>query len=309
MRHFIESIPTERRAYIAIVLAVLCWTGNIILARATVGEIPPFALAFWRWTLAFLILLVLNFSGLIRYRHAIIKHWHQIALLAMFSVVAYTAIFYLSAQTTTSVNITLVVATGPIISGVLAHWMLDEKLNASRIIGILISLVGVMIILSKGDLNNFINLHFTSGDLYMLLAVMSWAIYGILVRKWTIHLPKVLLLTVLAFFGLLGLGPLCYWESIHATTYVFKPHHAYIFLYLATLPTIIAYWLWMFSVKNLKQTVVSQFAYLQIVFTALLAYIFLGERLSLFHLVGGLLIVAGLYFAHITATNTLTHSN
>jgi drug/metabolite transporter (DMT)-like permease len=142
-----------------------------------------------------------------------------------------------------------------------------------------------------------------------LLAVLSWAIYAIYLRKWNIHLPPIVLLTILTFLGSIGLFPLYYWESAHHFVYVFEYKHLYVFLYLAIFPSIIAYLLWMYTIKHLKQTVVAQFAYLQIIFTSTLAYVFLDEHMSLFHVTGGVLIVAGLYFSHQTATNALNHSS
>ncbi|MBS3803792.1 MAG: DMT family transporter [Oleiphilaceae bacterium] len=282
-------------AYAGLVLTPLFWAGNAVLARGVVDTVPPVSLSFWRWCLALAILLPFGLPGVRRQWSTIWRHKGSMLALAAFSVGAFNTLLYLSAVTTTALNITLVNATNPIMVALLALLILGDRVRPLQVAGIGIALVGMLIVVTRGSLQSLTAMAFQPGDLLMVVAVFSWGLFSVLLRRQAVPLAPVTFLTVQVALGVLVILPfylidLLFFSGGFEMTTNLVPA----FLYVAIFPGILAYAFWNNGVRQLGPPKAAVFMYLTPVYGALLAGFFLGERLSLFHLVGGVLILVGL---------------
>lgn len=282
-------------AYIGLTLTPLFWAGNAVVARSVVETIPPLSLSFWRWVLALIILLPLGLPKVRQQWPVVVAHWRSMLALAAFSVGAFNTLLYLSAQTTTALNITLVNSTIPVMVALLAWLILGDRVRPLQVMGIGLAIVGVLVVVGRGEWQTFTQLAFQPGDLIMVAAVFCWGLFSVLLRRQAVPLPPIAFLTVQVALGVLVILPFYLvdltWFSggFELTPTVVPP-----LLYVAVFPGILAYAFWNHGVYRVGPARSAMFMYLNPVFAALLAGVFLGERLSVFHLAGGLLILLGL---------------
>lgn len=282
-------------AYAGLVLTPLFWAGNAVVARSVVDTIPPVSLAFLRWCIAFAILLPFALPGIRRQWPVILRHRGSMLALATFSVGAFNTLLYLAAVTTTALNITLVNATIPIMVALLSWLILGDRTRPVQAAGIAIALVGMLVIVGRGSLDTFARLAFQPGDLIMVAAVSSWGLFSVLLRRQSVPLDPLTFLTVQIGLGILVILPFYVADLLlgsggfEVSAQVVPP-----LLYVAVFPGILAYAFWNNGVLRVGPPKAAVFMYLTPVYGALLAGFFLGERLSFFHLAGGLLILVGL---------------
>lgn len=284
-------------AYAGLVLTNLFWAGNAVVARGVAGEIPPFALAFWRWTGALLILLPLGLPHLHRGRAVIRRHWRALLGLGALSVAGFNTLLYLAAQTTTATNIGLVNSTIPLAVALAAWLLLRQRPTPRQLVGLAIAAAGVAVIVARGDWLVLRTLAIHPGDLWMIAAVVVWGLYSVLLRLWPVPLHPLGFLTATVTVGACLLLPLYLWELASVGGFGFGAGHLPVFGYLALFPSVLAFLFWNHGVAVAGPRTASLFIYLLPVFAAVLASLFLGEQLHVYHAAGGLLIVAGLYQA------------
>lgn len=284
-------------AYAGLVLTPLFWAGNAVVARGVVGTgiVPPVSLSFWRWFLALAILLPFGLPGVRRQWSIIWQNKGSMLALAAFSVGAFNTLLYLSAVTTTALNITLVNSINPVMVALLAWVILGDRVRPIQAAGIGIALVGMLVVVARGSLQSLTDMALQPGDLIMVLAVFCWGLFSVLLRRQAVPLTPVTFLTVQVGLGVLVILPfylldLLFFSGGFEMTLDLAPT----FLYVAIFPGILAYAFWNNGVRQLGPPKAAVFMYLTPVYGALLAGFFLGERLSLFHLVGGVLILLGL---------------
>lgn len=287
----------ELLACTALVFATLFWAGNAVTARGLVGEVPPMALSFWRWALAFLLLAPFALPHLRQALPTICTYWRRFALLAFLSAGAFNTLLYLAAQTTTAVNINLVTAAMPVFVGVFAFAIGRERLRQRQVLGIFITVPGTLLVISQGSLDVLLAIAFRPGDLWMLLAVSCWALYSVLLRRLHPNLHPLALLLVIITMALPMVLSAYLLEL--ALGYHFTPSLQTLppLLYVAIFPSILSYLGWNYGVSVLGPARSSMFMYLLPVFGAVLAMLFLGERLEVYHAMGAVLILWGLYLA------------
>ncbi len=282
-------------AYLGLTLTALFWAGNAVVARGVVGEIPPLALSFWRWALAFVLLLPFGLPRVLRQREVVRQRWGSLLALAAFSVGAFNTLLYLSAQTTTAVNITLINSTIPVVVALLAWVILGDRIRPIQAIGILLALGGMLVIVAKGRWQTLAGLEFQPGDLIMIAAVSSWGLFSVLLRRQAVPLDPLAFLTVQVGMGVLVILPFYLLDLMLSGGFTMRMGLLPPFIYVAVFPGLLAYAFWNFGVHRVGPSKAAMFMYLNPVFAAFLAFFFLGEKLTAFHLVGGLLILAGLY--------------
>ena len=283
------------RYHALMVLPVLFWAGNALVGRATVGEVPPLALSFWRWALALLIVLPFTFRDVWGARAVFLARWKVVLGMGLFSVAAYNTLLYLALQTTTAINATLVAASMPVMMLGLSRLWLKDPIRLRQGGGILLSLAGVLAVVAQGDPARLAAVGLTGGDLLMLAAVLSWAIYSIMLRRYPMPVGGLTLLTVLILVGVLAILPLYLWEL--ATGALIRPQWTAwaAIAYTAVFPSVLAYYFWNRGVQVLGASVAGQYTYLMPLFTAILAVALLDERFRWFHGLGGGLIFAGIW--------------
>ncbi|MFN2362245.1 MAG: DMT family transporter [Marinobacter sp.] len=285
-------------AYTGLVLTPLFWAGNAVVAKGVVGDIPPLSMSFWRWIIALIILLPFGFPGVWRQRQVIRQHWLSILALATFSVGAFNSLLYLAAVTTTATNIALINATIPIMVALLAWILLGDRTRPVQALGIALAVLGILTVVARGDVSVLTGLQAQPGDLIMVLAVFSWGLFSVLLRRQAVPLPPLTFLTVQIACGAMVILPFFLVDLLFFSGgFELNRSTALPMMYFAIFPGILAYGFWNHGVHQIGPAKAAIFMYLTPVFASVLAGIFLSERLGLFHIIGGLLILAGLFLA------------
>ncbi|MCP4670755.1 MAG: DMT family transporter [Desulfobacula sp.] len=291
-------------AYAGLTLTIFFWSINTIIAKAVVMDIKPMALSFYRWFLAFIFILPFAIAHLKKDIILIKQNLAFLFLLSIPSVAVYNSLVYLGAQYTSATNISLVVATMPVMT-ILFSWIMNrDKPFMSQTFGIMISIIGVLIIISKGSWQVLSTFSFNPGDLLIVISIASWSFYSVLLKKKQINIAPLSFLTMLIFFGVLSIFPFYLWEFIVFQGFELKSTTITVFLYLGIFPSILAYLCWNFGVKTAGASIASVFMYLLPVFTSIIACLFLNESFFLYHFAGGLFILFGLIMSSFKTVNS-----
>ncbi|MCP4021251.1 MAG: DMT family transporter [Desulfobacteraceae bacterium] len=281
-------------AYAGLTLAIFFWSINTVLARGIVFSIKPLALSFFRWIFAFFFILPFAVSHIKRDLPVIKENLKFLVILSIFSVAIYNSVLYIGAQYTTATNISLVIATMPGIT-ILFAWLINKEIPAFfQMAGIGVSLIGMVIIICQGSVSLLMDLTFNPGDLLIVLSISSWALYSVLLRKRQIDISPISFLTMIIAIGIVLIFPFYLWEFFRFKGFALTMTNLGVFIYLGLFPSILSYICWNFGVKIAGSSQASVFMYLTPVFTSILACVFLNESLFSYHIVGGILIFAGL---------------
>lgn len=279
-------------------ISALLWSGNFIIAKNVAGKIPPATLSFYRWTIAALILTPFVFNKLKEQKDEIKKNkWHLI-FTALFGISIFNTCAYIAAPDVPAIHLALFSATAsPIFSIILAGIFLKEEINIIKVAGIVISIVGILSLLTKGSLHNLSGFTFHKADLWILAAAISFAIYNILVRTkpTTLH-PKTFLVTVF-WIGILFLLPFFIYEQFQSPTPMNATNIGSI-LYLGIGASLIAYLCWNAAIRRIGAGRTALFGNLIPVFSMIEAVLILGETLSINQAISSLLIITGLVVAN-----------
>lgn len=275
-------------------LPPLFWAGNFVLGRALHTEIPPLALSFWRWAIALLILLPFTFGRVLAQRSVIRRHWPILSLLALLGVTGYNSFAYIGLQSTTATNGVLLTSATPVLIVALSWLLLGQRVGTAQALGILLSLLGVVTIVSAGDLARLAGLRPNRGDLWILTAGLDWALYSVCLRWRPKDLDSLVLLTATVALGCVPLALLYAWDWSAGNRFDVTPAHLAALGYVALFPSVLAYVIWNRAVAVLGANRTGQYIHLMPLFGALLAVLLLGERLAWFHWTGFALIAAGI---------------
>ncbi len=285
-------------AYIGLVLTPLFWAGNAVVAKGTVAHIPPLSMSFWRWVIALAILLPFGFPGLWRQRHVVRQYLGSMLALATFSVAAFNSLLYFAAITTTATNIALLNSTIPIFVALLSWVLLGDRTRPVQALGIGLAILGILAVVARGDLSVLTGLQAQPGDLIMVAAVFSWGLFSVLLRRQAVPLPALAFLTAQILLGTLVILPFFLVDVLFVSGgFELSQSTVLPLLYFAIFPGILAYAFWNHGVHKIGPANAAIFMYLTPVFASVLASVFLGESLGLFHIIGGVLILAGLLLA------------
>jgi len=281
-----------------LLLPPLVWAGNAVVGRALVGHFPPLALSFWRWALAFLILLPFASRAILAHRGTIRAHWRVLVAVSFLGVACYNSLQYVALQTSSAVNATLISASGPVAGLVIGALFYEMRVTHRQWTGAALSIAGVLWVIARGDLANLLKLQFAAGDLIMLVATVLWSFYTWLLRRRRPPLPMTAFLAVQIGLGALMILPAFLLEFAWTRTLP-EPtaNNLAALVYVAILPSIVAYYCWDRGVERAGAVLPMYFVNLTPVFAALLATFFLAEPIGLHHLAGGALILGGIHLA------------
>jgi drug/metabolite transporter (DMT)-like permease len=276
-------------AFAGLLIAVLCWSGNALVGRAFHDSIPPLSLSFWRWVLATSLLLPFVAKGIWTHRATLRAAGWRLPVLAAMGIASYNSLLYTAAQSTEAINLTLVNTCLPLATFIGAGFLLGEWPLRRAWFGMAVA----------AGWQTFASLSFQRGDLIMLLAVLAWALYTLLLRRWARHLlvPPLVLLGVLMLLGLPLILPFYLLELGRVGGFALTPSNLAAIGYTAVFASLVAYVGWNHGVKIVGAGRAAMVMYLMPVFTALLGWLLLGEALRTFHWIGGALIFAGLLLA------------
>lgn len=286
-------------AFAGLLIAVLCWSGNALVGRAFHDSIPPLSLSFWRWVLATSLLLPFVAKGIWTHRATLRAAGWRLPVLAAMGIASYNSLLYTAAQSTEAINLTLVNTCLPLATFIGAGVLLGEWPLRRAWFGMAVAAGGLLYLISRGSWQTFASLSFQRGDLIMLLAVLAWALYTLLLRRWARHLlvPPLVLLGVLMLLGLPLILPFYLLELGRVGGFALTPSNLAAIGYTAVFASLAAYVGWNHGVKIVGAGRAAMVMYLMPVFTALLGWVLLGEALRTFHWIGGALIFAGLLLA------------
>ena len=270
---------------------------NLIVARGGVEYVPPISLAFWRWTLVFLILLPFTYAPLKKNYRVIKKEYKKLFFLGATGCGICGAFPFLAGQTTTVTNMGIIYTSSPIFIILISNVFFNEKINLKKIIGLISCLIGVFAIIIKGDLYLLINLNFTIGDLWMLAAAIGWALYSIYLFYWKTKLEIFQRFTLIAFFGAISLLPFYIGEEIFFEKTVFIKEFFIWVIFAAISPGIIAFTLYTMAQKKLGASLTGFTLYIFTIYGAIYGYFLFEEKLENYHLVGTVLVFIGIYLA------------
>lgn len=280
------------KAYLFLTFAVLFWSGNAVIARLLHNDISAIALSTGRWWLATLILLPFVWKQLLQDSSTLLRHWRYILLMGLLGISLFNTLLYQSAHTTTSTNIALIQTTMPAMIIVLSALLFREKSGILAMAGVILSISGAVLVVTQGQWIIFTEMNFVHGDLLMLIANLVYAFYSVLLRKRPdIHPSSFLGATFIS--GSLLLIPLFIWDMTIQPLPQINSTLIYSLVYIAVLPSIVAYLFWNRGVALIGASMSGFFICLLPVFTAVLAAVFLKESLLWYHLAGLVLIVAG----------------
>ena len=268
---------------------------NLIVARGGVEYVPPISLAFWRWTLVFIILLVFNFYFLKDKLGAIKKEFFKLFFLGSMGCGVCGAFPFLAGKTTTIVNMGIIYTSSPIFIILISSLFFRERINYLKIIGLISCLIGVFVIIIKGDISFLITLKFTMGDLWMLGAAIGWALYSIYLFYWKSDLEVFPRFTLIAFFGAVSLLPFYILEENYLLKTNFDNNFLFWVSFAAISPGIIAFSLYTLTQKYLGASITGFTLYLFTVYGAFYGIFLFQEKLELFHYIGTVLVFIGIF--------------
>lgn len=279
--------------YLILSLAPLCWAGNIVLARGVADLLPPVAFAFWRWTLAFILILPFSLRQLAADRRAIARGWKMLLLLALLGISSFNALLYRAVHTTTAINGALIQSSMPAVIVLLSLVLYREKVSSRQMAGVVLCILGAALIVLRGELNTLLAMSFVQGDLLMIIAVSAYGLYSALLRRRPPIHPLSLLATTF-FLGAAGLLPAYLVELTIAGPFPLSREIVLSIVYVALFPSIVAYFCWNKGVDLVGPNRAGLFINLIPVFVSLLSVWLLGESIRMFHLGGMGLITGGM---------------
>ncbi|MCG2633476.1 MAG: DMT family transporter [Gammaproteobacteria bacterium] len=274
-----------RNPFLLLALTVIFWAGNIIVGRASSDLLPPAALSFWRWVCALLVILPFTWRRVWAQRALIIGHWWILLLLSVLSITLFTLLFYRGLASTTAINAAAVNTMLPIMI-MLVAWMAGERATAGQWIGVALALAGVLVVITRGSLQILLALEFNSGDLWVLASGLSWALYTVLIRHRRPPLDGLVMLTVCAALGCLLLLPFWLAELARGNPPVWQAGSILAVLYVGIFPSLLSHSFWNQGVVSVGPNAAGVFLHLVPILTILLAWLFLGELLRSYHVVG-----------------------
>ena len=283
-------------AYLLVAVSALCWSGNHILGRAIAGHVPPFTISTIRWLLPALILWPFARPHLKRDWPAIRQHWKLILFLGLIGGALFGALQYVGLQYTTAINVSVLNSLAPVLIGAAGVALFGDRLTRAQMLGISVSLAGVLVIISKASLTTLGSLGFNWGDLIILFNMGMWAVYSACLRlRPALHwLSFTFMLAVIS-----GLATLPFWVLEHASGLVLQPTLLTVgaLAYVSVFPSLVAYACWNRGVEMIGANRAGVFLHLVPLYSAGLAGLLLGESLMLYHIAGFLLILGGVWLA------------
>lgn len=285
-------------AYLLLAVAILSWAGNTVIGRALVGTVPPFGLSLMRWTIAFLALAPFALGEIVAKRAVIRRRWRFLLGLGLLGLTLCNSLGYLGLQWTTAINAGLINSAGPMLTLVAAFLLHRERAAPLQILGAVVSLLGVLTIVMRGDPAALLHLEINRGDVVILVSVATWSIYTVLLRRVPRELSPTALLAVLFAIAAITVLPLHLAESALGYPLPQSGEALAGYLYVGLFPAVIAFFGWNRGVAVLGAARTSLFTHLMPLFSAALAYAFLGEHIAPFHLAGAALIFLGIFLAN-----------
>jgi len=287
------------KAYIMLILANLFWAGNFTVGKfAYLENVPPYSLAFFRWILVWVILIPFTFKEIYKIKKEVKENLSLFFILGFTSVGVFSAFTYNALNHTQVINASLFNTAIPVSIILVCFLLKIEKTNIFQISGLMVSVIGILVIITRLDLNVLITLNFNKGDIYMLIAIISWGVYSAFLKKRKINISLLSLIQVVCTFGLVFLFPAFLFELFQEKIVEVSRNFFYILLYIAIFPSIGSYYCWAGAVSIIGANRAGIFLSLIPLFSTIFAMIFFNEKFLFFHFIGSILIILGLFLSN-----------
>ncbi|CAI3801244.1 DMT family transporter [Pseudarthrobacter sp. MM222] len=287
------------KASLYLVLATLFWSGNYVVGEAAVASMTPLELTFWRWALAAMPLLLLaQFVEKPDWR-AVLRRWPALLVLSMLGMSGYTLLLYGALGYTSAMNASLITAANPALIVVMAIILLGEKTTRLGWLGICLGLLGVLLVLTRGELQRLLSFTMNTGELLMIGAIIVWGFYTIIARR--LNLPAIAATAVQVVMATVSLAPFALALNVQFPD---TPAEGWSLAYIAVFPSLGAYLLWNLALKSTPPGTAGNYLNLMVVFTAVIT-VALGTPLTLVQVIGGLMVIAGVLLTGVKGRSRL----
>ena len=287
------------KAYIMLVCATLFWAGNFAVGKfAFLTEIPPLSLVFYRWLLVWILLLPFTFRNILKFKNTILDNLPLLFFLGLTSVGLFNSFTYLSLIHTQVINASLFNTAIPAVIILLCFLFKIEKTNRFQILGLIVSVLGILSIIAKLNLDILLSLDFNKGDIIMIGGVITWGIYSTLLKKKNFNLPLLTLVHVICTFGLICVFPQFLFEFTQGKVINIDINLVYTLIFLALFPSIGSYYCWAGAVSIIGANRAGIFLSLIPLFSTMMGIFFFNEQFQLYHLTGAVLIILGLFLSN-----------
>ena len=284
-------------AYLILILTTIFCSGNFIVGKAaSMYQIPPFSLNFYRWFFAGLILLPFTYKELIKKKKYIINNLGFFIVLGITSITIFNSIVYYSLYYTQVISGILMISTIPVWIIFISSILKIEKTNIFQIIG-------VIFIITKADLNLIKNLDFNKGDLSMVIAMFSWAIYSALLKSKKYEISQVSLLEVVIICGLFFLIPIYFIEMNMGNLIILGKPFYLILAYVVIFPGLASFFFWIKGISIIGANRAGIFLHLMPIMGAIMAMLIFEERFMFYHILGAIFIIAGITLSNKKKSN------
>ena len=293
----------QRQVFIGISLAVLAtfiWSGNFIVARGVIKDIPPVTLAFYRWLTATVIIAPFAWKFFAAELKVIKQKFLFFLLAAATGVSMFNTFVYIAGHYSSAINMAIIgTCSSPVMSVILARIFLKERIPPLRIAGILVCIAGILILLSKGNIQNLVSFKFTKGDWWILAAALTFAIYNTTVRKKPATIHPVNFLFVIFLLGTIILLPFYLFELNKEGGFDINGFTISSILYLGLGASVICFLIWNKAIVALGSGRTALFGNLIPVFSSIEAVLLLNEKITSIHIISFILVVTGLVIANL----------
>lgn len=284
----------RRSPYLLLLLPPFFWSCNWIIGRALHEDIPPMGMTFFRWLIAVLILAPFSIRPLRSDWPIVRAHWRILLLLGAIGAGLHNALAYIGLNFTTVTNGVILNSCIPVMIIVIAWLFFRERLRPVQVLGVVVSSLGVIAILSRGSLQTLAQLRLNVGDLFVMLSVMMWSLYTVLLRRGPQGMHMLSFLFAIGIVGVAVMFPLWIIEMLLGFRIAWTPQVVAAMGSVALFASVLAYVSWNVGVKAVGAQVAGLYVHLMPVYGVILAWIFLDERMYAFHVVGIALILAGI---------------
>tara|TARA_B100000579_G_scaffold360133_1_gene317252 strand:+ start:593 stop:1507 length:915 start_codon:yes stop_codon:yes gene_type:complete len=297
--HLMNQNRTILIASIYLFFTTLFWAGNFIVGKtASLNEIPPISLNFYRWLIAWFILLPFTYKELIEKKEYIIKNIGIFIILGITAVSIFNSALFYSLKFTQVITGVLMISVVPVMIIFFSALLKIEKTNIFQIFGVALSLTGVVLIITKADIEILKKLDFNRGDLTMLIAMFSWSIYSALLKKKKYELSQITLLQVVIGFGVIILIPFYFIDINIGNEIKFDIPFFLILTYVVLFPGLISFFLWIKGVGLIGANRAGVYLHLMPILGAIMAMMIFDEKILFYHFVGAIFIIAGIVLSN-----------
>jgi len=286
---------SPRFAYLLLVLTMLLWSTNFVIARAIHGQIGPFGLAFGRWAIALVCLMPFGLPRLARTWPALRQQWRKLLLLGVFGIGLTNTLVYMALRSTTATNAVILNSATPMMVLVLGSLYFRQRLSHRQWAGMSMAMLGALLIVLKGNLTDMVHFQFNHGDVLVLAGGLCWAVYTLVLRSLLPGLDPLVMMMVLLLVGETLLLPAFVQETWQRGGFhlLSVPTMAWL-LYLGIFPSVLAFLMYNRAIAVVGAVKAAGFLYLMPAFGALLSIGLLGEDLHWFHVAGLAAIFSGI---------------